>query len=121
MILFCNRCVYVHNICDDQCGGCIKSPSWLDQKVNKHIDACGHDADDSGPDLCPWPRNDAASRQNIPTPFSILIEFEATKYSYSIRYSIRIRNFKDIRFDIRFERNSRFVPSLVCMCVNVCV
>ena len=46
------------------------------------------------------------------TPFSILIEFEAIVYLCSIRYSIRIRNFEDIRFDIRFEWNSRFVPSL---------
>ena len=29
----------------------------------------------------------------------IVIEFEATEYSYSIRHSIRIRNFEDIRFD----------------------
>ena len=39
------------------------------------------------------------SQQDISTPFSILIEFGATEYSYSIRYSIRIRNFDDIRFD----------------------
>ena len=85
MILFCNLlCVYVHKICDDK---------------------YGHDADDSSTDLC---ADDAASRQDISTPFSILNEFEATEYSYSIRYSIRIRIFEDIRF----EWNSRFVPSL---------
>ena len=49
----------------------------------------------------------------ISTPFSILIEFGATEYYYSIRYSIRIQNFDDIRFDIRFELNSRFVLSLL--------
>ena len=63
---------------------------WLGQKVNKKIDAYGHDADDSGPDLCSWPRDDAASRQEISTPFSILIEFEATEYSYSIRFVFEI-------------------------------
>ena len=30
------------------------------------------------------------SRQDISTPFSILIEFGATEYSYSIQYSIRV-------------------------------
>ena len=110
MILFCNPvCVNVHTICDDKISSCKKSFSWLGQKVNKKIDAYGHDADDSGPDLCPWPRDDAASRQDISTPFSSLIEFEATEYSCSIRYSIRIRNF----MDILFELNSIFVPSLV--------
>ena len=53
------------------------------------------EADDSSTDLCPWPWDDAASQQNISTPFIILIEFEATEYSYSIR----ARNFQDIRFD----------------------
>ena len=72
----------------------------------------GHDTDDSGPDLCPWPLDDAASRQDISTPFSIQIEFEATAYSYSIQYSIRIQNVKDIRFDILFKWNSRFALSL---------
>ena len=57
------------------------------QKVNKKIDTYGHSADDSGTDLCPWPWDDAASRQNISTPFSIRNEFEATEYSYFIRYS----------------------------------
>ena len=55
------------------------------------------------------PPHDAASRQDISTPFRILIEFEATEYSYSIRYSIPIRNFENIRFELI----SRFVPSLV--------
>ena len=42
--------------------------------------------------------------QDISTPFSIQIEFEANEYL--IRYSIRIRNFEDIRysiFDIRYS------------------
>ena len=50
----------------------------------------GHDADDSSTDLCPWPWDDAASRQDISTPFSILIEFEATEYSI---------------FDLKFDFN----------------
>ena len=50
-------------------------------------------------DLCPWSWDDAESRQNILTPFSILIEFEGTEYLYSVR----IKNFDDIRFDIRFD------------------
>ena len=32
-------------------GGCKKYFSWLGQKVNKTIDAYGHDADDFGTDL----------------------------------------------------------------------
>ena len=66
-------------ICDDKFGGCKKSFLLLGQKVNKKIDAYGDDADDSGTDLCPWPRDDAASLQDISTPFNILIEFEATE------------------------------------------
>ena len=92
-------CVYARSICDDKFGGCKKSFSWLGQKVNKKINAYGHDADDSGMDLCPWPQDDVAARQDISTPFSILIKFEATEYSYLIRCSIRIRNFEDIRFE----------------------
>ena len=80
-------------------GGCKKSYSWLGKKVNKKINAYGHDADDSSMDLCPRPWDDAVPQQGISTPFSILNEFEATEYSYSIRYSIRIRNFEDIRFE----------------------
>ena len=43
---------------EEKCGGCKKSFSWLDQKVNKKTDAdgsdaYGHDADDSGSDLFP--------------------------------------------------------------------
>ena len=41
------------------------------------------------------------SCNNISTTFSIRIEFEATEYSYSIRYSIRIRN--SIRYSIRMK------------------
>ena len=94
MILLCNLgSVYVHKICNDQFGGCKKSFSWLGQKVNKTIDAYGHDAETPAR-TCP--RDNVASRQDTSTPISILIEFEATEYSYSIRYSIRIRNFEDI-------------------------
>ena len=46
----------------------------------------GHDANDSGADVC---ANDSASRQDISTPFSILITFEATECSYSIRFDIQ--------------------------------
>ena len=47
--------MYICNkICNDRFGTCKKSFSWLDRKVNKKIDAYGHDADDSGMDLCPW-------------------------------------------------------------------
>ena len=74
-------------------GGCKKSFSWLSQKVNKKIDAYGHDADNSGLDLCPWPQDDAASQQNISTVFNIQTEFEATEYRYSIQ------NFEDIQFN----------------------
>ena len=58
-------CVYVHKLCEDKLGGCKKSSSWLGQKVNKKIDAYVHDAE-----TCP--RDDAASRQDISTPFSIM-------------------------------------------------
>ena len=54
------------------------------QKVNKKTNAYGYDADDSSTDLCPWPWDDVVSRQDISTQFSILIEFEATEYSYLI-------------------------------------
>ena len=57
----------VHKICVDKFGGCNKLFLWLGQKVNKKIDGYGHDADDSGADLCPWawPRYGATSRQDI--------------------------------------------------------
>ena len=80
MILFCNLvCVYVHKICEDKFGSCKTSFSWLGQKVNKKIDAYGHNAEILSR-TCP--RHDAASRQDIITPFSILIEYEATEYLY---------------------------------------
>ena len=41
--------------------------------------------------LCLLPRGDAVSRQEISTALNILIEFEAIEYSYSIRYSICIK------------------------------
>ena len=71
------------------------------------IDAYDHDADDSGTDLCPWPRDGAASRQDVSTPFSILIKFEATEYSYSIWYSIW--NLVDIWFDLNEIPDSSLV------------
>ena len=90
MITFCNLvCVYVHKIREVKFYGCTKSFSWLGKNVNRRNDAYGQDSDT---DLCPW--QDAASRQDILTPFSILIEFEATEYLYSIRYI-----FEDIRFE----------------------
>ena len=53
IILFCNLvCVYVHKICEDKFGGCMESFPWLGQKVNKKIDAYGHDADYSSVELC---------------------------------------------------------------------
>ena len=36
-------------------------------------DAYDHDSNNSGSDLCPWPRDDAASRQDISTPINFLI------------------------------------------------
>ena len=72
-------CVYVYKICE-KFGGCKKSFSWLDQKVNKKInggDAFGHNVNDFGSNLCPWLWEVAG----ISTPFSILIKFEATEYS----------------------------------------
>ena len=64
---------------------------------NKQKDQCiWHDTDDPGSDLCPRPRDDAVSRQDISRTSNILIRFEATEYSYSNQYLIRIQNFKDI-------------------------
>ena len=73
---------------EDKFGGCQKSFSWLSQKVSKKIDAYG---------TMLTPRHGKTSRHGSE------FEFEAIEYSYSIRYSIRIRNFEDIRFYIRFE------------------
>ena len=85
---------YERKIREDKFGGCKKSFSWLRQKVYKKIDADGRDAEDTGADLPTGCRRVPARHR---------IQFEATEYSYSIRYSIRIRNVEDIRFDIRFE------------------
>jgi len=85
--------VYIHKICEDVFGDCKKSFSWLDQKVNKTMNA-----NDSSTDIRPS-MDCAASQQDILTLFSILTEFEATEYLYSIRYLIRIQNFEDIRFN----------------------
>ena len=49
----------------------------------------GHETNDSGTD--------------ISTPFSILIEYEPTEYSYSIQYLIRIPNVEVI--DSIFDSN----------------
>ena len=75
----------------DKFGGYKKSSSWLGKKVNK-ISMCIATMQMLPARTCP--RVDAASQQDISTSFIILIEFEATDYSYSIR----IRNFEDIRF-----------------------
>ena len=97
MVLFCNLVgAYERKIREDKFGGCRKSFSWLGQKVNRKIDTYSRDAKNSRMEM---PQNDVASQQDITTTSSILVEFEATEYSYSIRYSFRIRNVKDIRFD----------------------
>ena len=70
---------YVHKICEKKFGGCKKSFSWLGQKVNKKIDTFGHDADNSGSDLCPWPWDDTAMQ--VPT-----------RHLNSAQYSNRIRS-----------------------------
>ena len=72
-------CVYVHKICEDKFGGCKKSFSCLGQKVNKNINAYGHNAETPA-----WtcPRDDTTSLQDISTPYSILIKF-VTEYLYS--------------------------------------
>ena len=41
-------------------------------------------------DRCVWPRDDAASRQDISIPSSILIKFEATEYSNLIQIKFQI-------------------------------
>jgi len=45
-----------------------------------------------------WPPDGAASRQDISTPFSILITFWALiiRIRFGIRYSICIRNVEDV-------------------------
>ena len=63
-----------------------KSFSWLGQKVNKRSMCIA---------MMPTTRalTCATSRQDLSTPFGILIKFEATEYS------IRIQNFEAIKFD----------------------
>ena len=51
-------------------------------------DAYGHDDDDCSFDLCPWPWDDGACRQDILKVFNIVINFEANEYLYLIRCSI---------------------------------
>ena len=105
-------------ICEEKFGGCKKSFSRLGQKVNKKIDggdAYGHDADDSGSDFFPWPLADIVSlvsRQDILTPFNIIIKFEATEYL------ICIRNFEDIR--VKFQIISSFVVGDMWPYVDQC-
>ena len=95
--IFNLMCVYVHDTCEGKFAGCKKSFSWLGQKVNKIIDAYGHDADDSGMDLCPChghgmmpcpvktSRHHSVFKSNLkPLNIRIQIKFEATEYSYSI-------------------------------------
>ena len=83
--------LYVHKIREEKFGGCKKSFSWLSQKVNKKIDeSCMATMLVTLAQTCPW--DDTTHRQDTSTPFSILIEFEATEYLYSIY----IRNFEDI-------------------------
>ena len=100
MVLFCNLVgAHERKICEDKFGGCKKSFSWLGQRVNKKIRLTRMAAMPMTP-VRTCPPDDVASRQDVSTTSSILTEFE---YSYWIRYSIRIRNVEDIRFDIRFE------------------
>ena len=80
-------------LCEEKFRGRKKSFSWLGQKVIKKIDcgdAYGHDDDDCGLDLCPWPRDHVTCRQDISTVFNILIDFEANEYSCLIQCSICI-------------------------------
>ena len=70
-------CAYERKICEDKFGGCKNLFLWLGQKVNKKIAAMVM----TPAQTCP--SDDATSRQDISTPFSILIEFEPTEDSYS--------------------------------------
>ena len=91
-------CVCVYKICEEKFGGCKKSFSWLGQKVNKKIDgadACGHNANESSSDLCPWPRDGAASWQdNLNT----------------VQYSNRIRSQQIFVFEISRIFHSSEIP-----------
>ncbi|KAK2191149.1 hypothetical protein NP493_58g01005 [Ridgeia piscesae] len=40
------------------------------KKINKKLNAYGHDPDNSGTDLCQWPQDDATSRQDISALFT---------------------------------------------------
>ena len=69
-------------------------------KSKQKIDAYSPDAETPAR---PFPRDNVASRQDISTPSSILIEFEATEYSY--RFDIRFV-FEMLRiFDSMFDSN----------------
>ena len=55
----------------------------------------GDDTNDSGTDLWPW--DNAASLQDISTPFSIVIKFEAR--NIRIRFVFEISRILDLIFD----------------------
>ena len=74
--------MYTYIRCDDKFDDCKKLFSWLGQKVNKRIDAYGHDADK---DMC---TDDAASRH-----------INTVQYSHRILFSICVRNFREIRIE----------------------
>ena len=87
--------IYIHKICEDKFGGFKKLFSWFGQKLNKKDQLCM-----ATMPITPartYLRDDAMSQQDIFTSFSIIIEFEATEYLYSIQYfiqySIHILNF----------------------------
>ena len=93
MITSCNLVsMYVHKLYE-KFGGCKKSVSW---KVNKNINAmilmtltrtCGHGMTPS-----------CRSRQDISTVFNILIKFQATDTSYSVRLILEISRIFDSIF-----------------------
>ena len=100
MILFWNlQCAYERKICEDKFGGCMKSFSLKSQKANKKIHAYMAVMPMTAARTCPT--DDVASRQDISTPSSILIEcavvFDSRFDSYlkfrgySIRYSILMK------------------------------
>ena len=64
-------------------------------------DAYDHNADNSRLDICPWPRDDTVLWQDILKPFNILIEFEATEYSYSKLQGYSIQYSVPMKFQIR--------------------
>ena len=65
-----------------------------------------------------WHDDDATTRQDVSTQFRILIEFETTEYSYSIRFVFEISRIFYSIFDL--NEIFRFVPSLLqdILCVK---